>query len=104
MPQELLRTKLPLEPPSAATPLRYHATSEQKRNYRIILQKDEDGRFVATCPDLPGVVTDGSDEREAMENARYAVSDMLDSLGDSNEEFNLSLMFISLNVEDARSY
>lgn len=90
MPQEDLRTDLPLEPPGAATTLRYHATSEQKRNYRISLQQDEDGRFVATCPDLPGVVTDGADEDEAMENARYAVSDMLDSLGEPNKKFNLS--------------
>ena len=90
MAQEDLWADLPLEPPGTATTVRHHAAGEQKRNYRIILQQDGDGRFVATCPDLPGVVTDGADESEAMENAWYAVSDMLDSLDEPNKEFNLS--------------
>lgn len=90
MAQEDLRTESSTEPSDAATALRYPAASEQKRNYRIVLQQDEDGRFVATCPDLPGVVTDGADRVEAMENARYAVSDMLDSLGEPNKVFNVS--------------
>ena len=64
---------------------------KSERDYLIILQEDEDGRFVATCPTLPGVVTDGADEREAMKNARYAVSDMLDSLGEPNKEFTVSV-------------
>ena len=62
--------------------------------YQIFLQKDEDSRFVATCPDLPGVVTDGADEQEAIENARYAVSDMLDSLGKSNKDFKMSVFIL----------
>lgn len=46
--------------------------------YRVVL-KPYDGRFVATCPDLQGVVTDGATEDEAMENAGYAIRDMLDA-------------------------
>ncbi|MDE0265729.1 MAG: type II toxin-antitoxin system HicB family antitoxin [Thaumarchaeota archaeon] len=64
---------------------------KSKRDYPIVLQQDEDGRFVATCPTLPGVVTDGADEREAAKNARYAVSDMLDSLGEPSKEFTISM-------------
>ena len=55
------------------------------------MQKDEDGRFVVTRPDLPGVVTDGADEREAIENARCAVSDMLDSSGEPDKGFKMSV-------------
>lgn len=58
--------------------------------YRIFLKQDDDGRFVATCPDLQGVVTDGATEEEAMENARYAVADMVDALGITNKKINLS--------------
>ena len=64
---------------------------KSKKDYPIVLQQDEDGRFVATCPTLPGVVTDGADEREATKNARYAVSDMLDSLGEPSKEFTISI-------------
>lgn len=61
----------------------------QKTTYRIRLQKDEEGRIVATCPDLQGVATDGKDEDEALDNAYDAVSAMLEALGRSAEEFNL---------------
>ena len=60
--------------------------------YQIVLVKDEDGRVVVTCPELPGVVTDGINEREAKKNARHAISDMLNSLGRSNELFNISTL------------
>ena len=31
---------------------------------RVIIEQDEDGKFVATCPSLPGCVSEG-DTREA---------------------------------------
>ncbi|MGI0057529.1 MAG: type II toxin-antitoxin system HicB family antitoxin [Nitrosarchaeum sp.] len=49
--------------------------------YQVILKQDEDGRFVATVPSLPGVVTDGTTEDEALENVSYAINDMLDAQG-----------------------
>ncbi len=61
-----------------------------KTIYKVILRPDEDGRIVATCPDLQGVVTDGATEKEAMENIRYAINDMLDALNIMNKEFNLA--------------
>ncbi|MCA2003797.1 MAG: type II toxin-antitoxin system HicB family antitoxin [Candidatus Nitrosotenuis sp.] len=59
-----------------------------KKNYRISLQKDEDGRIVAKCLDLKGVVTDGANEEEAITNAYEAIQAMLESMG-ITEEFNL---------------
>lgn len=69
-------------------------TVSMKKVYRVILKVDEDDRFVATCPDLQGVVTDGATQQEAMENVRYAISDMLDTLGETNKEFNLEPIII----------
>lgn len=97
MSQKTLRTEFHIDQhqPSDNNVLKesYSQTaSAQLKVYRIILQKDEDGHFVATCQDLPGVVTDGATEEEAMENAWYAVSDMLSSLGKPEKEFNLSLV------------
>lgn len=59
------------------------------RSYRIALKKDEDGRYVVTCPDLKGVVTDGATEDEAVTNAFEAIQAMLESLGHKNEQFIL---------------
>lgn len=92
MAQKDLRTEPSPEQSDAATALQYPVDDKHKQNYRIVLQQDEDGRFVATCPDLPGVVTDGADRVEAIKNARCAVSDMLDSMDEPNKVFNVSLM------------
>jgi len=62
--------------------------SSLKTVYRIVLEKDENGRIVVRCLDLPGVVTDGLDEREAIRNAFEAVQAMLESQG-LKKEFNL---------------
>jgi predicted RNase H-like HicB family nuclease len=56
-----------------------HLTCQEKLNksYRIVLEKDEDGRVVVRSPDLQGVVTDGADENEAIKNAFEAVEAIL---------------------------
>ncbi|MCX6609731.1 MAG: type II toxin-antitoxin system HicB family antitoxin, partial [Acidobacteria bacterium] len=48
--------------------------------YRVYLEPDEDGIFVATCPALPGCVSQGSTRTEATENIKEAVEAYLISL------------------------
>lgn len=48
--------------------------------YRVYLKQDEDGIFVATCPALPGCVSQGSTRTEATENIREAIEGYLTSL------------------------
>jgi antitoxin HicB len=48
--------------------------------YRVYLEHDEDGVFVATCPALPGCVSQGRTRPEAMANIREAVEGYLKSL------------------------
>ena len=48
--------------------------------YRVYLEPDEDGVFVATCPALPGCVSQGRTRVEATENIREAIEGYLKSL------------------------
>ena len=48
--------------------------------YRVYLEQDEDGVFVATCPALPGCVSEGQTRAEALENIREAIGGYLKSL------------------------
>lgn len=48
--------------------------------YRVYLEQDEDGVFVATCPALPGCVSQGRTRAEATENIREAIEGYLKSL------------------------
>lgn len=53
--------------------------------YRVLIEPDEDGVFVAEVPSLPGCVTQGSTRSEAMANAREAIAGYLDSLAAHGE-------------------
>lgn len=42
--------------------------------FHVTLQEAEDGWIVAECPALPGCVSQGRDQKEAMENIREAIT------------------------------
>jgi len=41
--------------------------------FHVLLEQAEDGWFVVECPALPGCVSQGRDEQEALENIREAI-------------------------------
>ena len=41
--------------------------------FHVTLEKAEDGWIVAECPALPGCVSQGIDEKEAMDNIKEAI-------------------------------
>ena len=43
----------------------------------VSLEKSEDGWIVAQCPALPGCVSQGRDEKEALENIKEAITGWL---------------------------
>lgn len=48
--------------------------------FRIIVQPDEDGVFVAECPTLPGCISQGATRHEAVTNIQDAIGGYLASL------------------------
>ena len=48
--------------------------------YRVLIQQDEDGAFVAEVPSLPGCISQGQTRSEAMDNSREAIEAYLESL------------------------
>ena len=48
--------------------------------YRVLIEQDEDGMFVASAPALPGCVSQGSSRDEALANIREAIEGYLESL------------------------
>ena len=48
--------------------------------YRVLIEQDEDGAFVAECPSLPGCVSQGKTREEAVVNIRDAIAGYLESL------------------------
>lgn len=48
--------------------------------YRVLVQPDEDGQFVAEVPALPGCISQGKSRDDALLNVKEAISLYLESL------------------------
>jgi predicted RNase H-like HicB family nuclease len=59
---------------------------------RIIMQRGEDGWVMVTSPDLRSLVTQGSDEDEAIKNAIEAVDLLLEEESGKKKEFSLMVI------------
>ena len=53
--------------------------------YRITIQQDEDGVFIAKCPSLPGCISEGKTREEVLVNIKDAMRGYLQSLKKHNE-------------------
>lgn len=51
-----------------------------KRYFRVSIEQDEDGVFIASVPDLPGCVSDGKTRKEAIANVKDAIAGYIASL------------------------
>jgi predicted RNase H-like HicB family nuclease len=58
-------------------------------NHNVILTTDEDDWIVAECPELPGCVSQGKDEAEALANIREAMAGWLWAEEQKNAEAQL---------------
>lgn len=48
--------------------------------YRVLIEQDEDGVFVAEAPALPGCVSEGHTRTEALNNIKEAIAVYMESL------------------------
>jgi predicted RNase H-like HicB family nuclease len=48
--------------------------------YRVLIEVDEDGMFVAQVPSLPGCLSQGETRKEALKNIEEAIAVYLESL------------------------
>ncbi len=48
--------------------------------FRVLLERDEDGFYVAKVPVLPGCISQGKTREEAIENIKDAIRGYLESL------------------------
>ncbi|CAN5173607.1 hypothetical protein BH18ACI2_BH18ACI2_26020 [soil metagenome] len=53
--------------------------------YRVLIEPDEDGVYVAEVPALPGCISQGQTRKEAVENIKEAIAAYLESLAAHSE-------------------
>jgi predicted RNase H-like HicB family nuclease len=53
--------------------------------YRVVIEPDEDGVYVAEVPALPGCISQGRTRAEAVDNIKEAIAAYVESLKAHNE-------------------
>lgn len=53
--------------------------------FRVTIEQDETGMFVAECPSLPGCISQGHTREEAIYNIKDAMDGYMESLKKHNE-------------------
>lgn len=53
--------------------------------FKVIIEQDEEGKFVAQCPALPGCISEGTKREEAVANIKEAIEGYLASLKKHDE-------------------
>ena len=53
--------------------------------FRVVIERDEDGIFVAEVPSLPGCLSQGKTREEALTNIKDSMKGYIESLRKHNE-------------------
>jgi len=61
----------------------------QKYIIQVLIEQDEDGKYVASCPALEGCYTQGDTFEEAIENIKDVIKMCLEELREEKKTFNL---------------
>jgi len=66
--------------------------------YAIDIYQDEDGVFIVECPAIPGCVSQGATESEAIENIRDAIRECLEVRREMGLQLDVSVRHVEVSV------
>jgi predicted RNase H-like HicB family nuclease len=64
----------------------------------VSLERDETGMIVAQCPSIPGCVSQGSTEEEALENIREAIAGCLEARAEAGMPLTVAVREVEVAV------
>lgn len=70
--------------------------------YRVLIETDEDGMYVAEVPSLPGCISQGKTRNEALTNVKEAIAGYLESLKAHGDPIPPSIQEEIIEVEAGR--
>ena len=74
------------------------ATSEDQMKLSVTLERDETGMVVAECPAIPGCVSQGQTEEEAVANIREAIIACLEVRAEQGMPLTVKTVEIELAI------
>ena len=76
-----------------------------KKYFKVVIEKDEDGFYIATVPELPGCVSDGKTKRAALKNVKEAILGYLETVHDKGwylpKIVSIDKVAVDMNVQTA---
>ncbi len=64
----------------------------------VTLERDETGMFVVECPAIPGCVSQGHTEEEALENVREAIQACIEARAANGMPLTVSVREVEVTV------
>ena len=64
----------------------------------VTIDRDEDGMFVVECPSIPGCVSQGKTEQEAIENIKDAINQCLEVRAERGMPLTVSMREVEVLV------
>jgi len=64
----------------------------------VTIDRDEDGMFVVECPSIPGCVSQGKTEQEAIENIKDAIKQCLEVRAERGIPLTVSMREVEVLV------
>lgn len=65
----------------------------------VTIDRDEDGMFIAECPAIPGCVSQGKTEAEAIKNIKHAIRQCLDVRAERGMPLTLPVREVEVPVK-----
>jgi len=64
----------------------------------VTFDRDEDGMFIVECPSIPGCVSQGKTEQEAIENIKEAIKQCLEVRAERGMPLTVGVREIEVSV------
>ena len=64
----------------------------------VTIERDEDGMFVVECPSIPGCISQGKTEQEAIENIKDAIKQCLEVRAERGMPLTVSMREVEVLV------
>jgi predicted RNase H-like HicB family nuclease len=70
----------------------------ESMKFVVTIDRDEDGVFVAECPAIPGCVSQGETEKEALKNVEEAIRECLEVRAEKGMPLTVAVHQVEISV------
>lgn len=66
--------------------------------FLVVIERDEDGMYIVECPSVPGCVSQGKTEEEAIENIKEAIKACLEVRAEQGMPLTINVKEIEIEI------